>query len=158
MAKSRFQTAELIRTRDWSQTPLCPLDSWPATLRTLTDVILRSPAGMALIWGDDRLLLDNGGFARVCGSRHPHVLGTSVLDAYPESLDFNTEVFNACFAGEERVFRDMYFAVDRNGTPQEARFDLITVRQSANTAWCAACWRPCRNDRARTEHAATGPP
>lgn len=68
---SRSEAAELIRSRDWSTTALGPIDSWPAALRTLTDVVLRSPAGMALIWGDDRTLIYNDGYARVCGSKHP---------------------------------------------------------------------------------------
>ena len=121
---SRSEAAELIRTRDWSATALGPLDSWPATLRTLTDVVLRSPAGMALIWGDERILIYNDGYARVCGSKHPAVLGASVLDAWPEAREFNKEVFDACFAGEERVFRDARFVLDRHGVPEEIWFDL----------------------------------
>ena len=121
---SRSEAAELIRSRDWSTTTLGPLDSWPAALRTLTDVVLRSPAGMALIWGDDRTLIYNDGYARVCGSKHPQVLGTSVLDAWPDARDFNKEVFDACFAGEERVFRDARFVLDRHGVPEEIWFDL----------------------------------
>jgi hypothetical protein len=46
---SRSEAAKLIRTRDWGTTSLGPLDGWPAILRTLTDVVLRSPASMALI-------------------------------------------------------------------------------------------------------------
>jgi len=121
---SRSEAAELIKTKDWRGTSLGPLDSWPAVLRTLTDVVLRSPASMALIWGDDRILIYNDGYARVCGSRHPHMLGSSVLDAWPEARDFNKEVFDACFAGEERVFRDARFVLDRNGGPEEVWFDL----------------------------------
>ena len=121
---SRSEAAELIRTRDWSTTRLGPLDSWPAALRTLTDVVLRSPAGMALIWGDDRTLIYNDSYARVCGSKHPQVLGASVLDAWPDARDFNKEVLDACFAGEERVFRDARFVLDRHGVPEEIWFDL----------------------------------
>ena len=121
---SASEAAELIRTRDWSKTALGPLDSWPAALRMLADVVLRSPASMALIWGDDRILLYNDSYAGVCGSKHPHVFGASVLDAWPEAREFNKEVFDACFAGEERVFRDARFVLDRNGMPEEIWFDL----------------------------------
>ena len=121
---SHSEAAELIRTRDWSGTSLGPIDSWPPLLRTLVDVVLRSPAGMALVWGDDRILLYNDGYARVCGNRHPQVLGASVRDAWPEAWDFNREVFDACFAGEDRVFRDAHFILERDGSPQEVWFDL----------------------------------
>ncbi len=121
---SHSEAAELIRMRDWSGTALGPIDSWPPLLRTLVDVILRSPASMALIWGDDRILLYNDGYARVCGNRHPQVLGAPVRDAWPEAWDFNREVMDACFAGEDRVFRDAHFILDRDGAPQDVWFDL----------------------------------
>lgn len=79
---------------------------------------------MAPIWGEDRTLLYNDGYARVCGGKHPHVLGTSVLDAWPEARGFNEEVFAAYFAGEERVFRDARFVLGRHGVPEEIWFDL----------------------------------
>ncbi|QOY94326.1 response regulator [Massilia sp. UMI-21] len=121
---SPSEAAELIRTRDWSKTPLGPLDNWSAALRTLTDVVLRSPASMALVWGDDRILIYNDGYAQVCGDKHPHVLGSSVREAWPEAWNFNKEVFDACFAGEERVFRDACFVLHRHGAPEEVWFDL----------------------------------
>ncbi|MCC2975037.1 response regulator [Massilia sp. IC2-476] len=121
---SRSEAAELIRKRDWSSTSLGPIDNWPPLLRTLVDVILRSPASMALVWGDDRILLYNDGYARVCGARHPDVLGARVRDAWPEAWDFNQEVFDACFQGEDRVFRDAHFVLERNGAPQDVWFDL----------------------------------
>lgn len=121
---SRSEAAELIRTRDWSQTPLGPLDTWPVLLRTLTDVVLRSPVSMALAWGEDRILIYNDGYAQVCGNKHPRVFGRPLREAWPEAQDFNQGVFDACFAGEERVFRDACFLLDRHDEPQEAWFDL----------------------------------
>ncbi len=121
---SRSGAAELIRTRDWSTTSLGPVDGWSPLLRTLIDVVLRSPASMAVVWGPDRLLIYNDGYARVCGSKHPQVFGASVLEAWPEARDFNTDVLDACFAGQERVFRDARFVLDRNGAPEEIWFDL----------------------------------
>ena len=120
---SHSEAAELIRTRNWNSTPIGPSTAGQRRC-TLTDVVLRSPAGMALIWGDDRILLYNDNYARVCGSKHPHVFGAPVLDAWPEARDLNKEVFDACFAGEERVFHDARFVLDRNGVPEEIWFDL----------------------------------
>lgn len=79
---------------------------------------------MALIWGDERILLYNDSYARVCGSKHPDVPGGPLNDPWPEARDFNKEVFDACFAGQERVFRDARFILDRNGIPEEIWFDL----------------------------------
>jgi PAS domain S-box-containing protein len=121
---SHSEAAELIRSRDWSTTPLGPIHRWPSSLRTLTDVVLRSPASMALVWGDERTVLYNDGYAMVCGNKHPQVLGGSILDAWPEARDFNKRVFDTCFAGEELVFHDACFVLERGGAPQEVWFDL----------------------------------
>ncbi|MCD2519696.1 response regulator [Massilia sp. G4R7] len=118
------ETAALVRTRDWSRSPLGPLDSWPDSLRILTDAVLRAPASMVLVWGDDRTLIYNDAYARIAADRHPQAFGGSVRDAWPEAWDFNREVFDACFAGEERVFRDAHFVLARNGLPCDTWFDL----------------------------------
>ena len=118
------EAATLVRTMDWSRTPLGPLGAWPDSLRILTDAVLRAPVSMVLVWGEDRTLIYNDAYARIAADRHPQAFGGSVRDAWPEAWDFNREVFDACFAGEERVFRDAHFLIDRNGTPTETWFDL----------------------------------
>lgn len=52
------------------------------------------------------------------------MLGSALLDVWPEVRSFNEEVFDACFAGEDRVFRDARLVLERNGVPEEAWFDL----------------------------------
>jgi len=118
------ETAALVRTRDWSLTPLGPIDSWPPSLRILTDALLRAPASMVLVWGEQRTLIYNDAYARIVADRHPQAFGGSVRDAWPEAWDFNKAVFDACFAGEERVFRDAHFVIDRQGHPTDTWFDL----------------------------------
>lgn len=118
------ETAQLIRRRNWSATPLGPLHAWPSTLRILTETILRSPVGMALIWGEEHTLLYNDAYALIAGDKHPQVLGMSVLDAWPEARDFNQSVLDAAYAGEVSVFRDRHFILDRNGAPEDIWFDL----------------------------------
>ena len=86
--------------------------------------MLRSPASEALIWGDDRILLYNESYARVCGSKHPRVFGGPLLDAWLEAREFNGEVFDVCFASEQWLFRDTRFLLDRKGVPVEVWFDL----------------------------------
>ena len=121
----RCDTANLIRTRDWSTSSLGPLQQWPGTLRILVEVVLRAPVGMALVWGDDRTLIYNDAYAAIAGGRHPRVFGMPVRDAWPEAWeDFNKPVHDACFAGEVQTFQDKHFVLDRDGTPKDVWFDL----------------------------------
>ncbi len=118
------EAAALVRTRDWSATPLGPVDGWPDSLRILTEAVLRAPAAMVLVWGAERTLIYNDAYARIAADRHPQAFGGTVRDAWPEAWDFNQEVFDACFAGEERVFRDAHFVLAHHGLPRDTWFDL----------------------------------
>jgi hypothetical protein len=40
------ETAALIRARDWSATPLGPIEGWPSCLRTALELVLASPFPM----------------------------------------------------------------------------------------------------------------
>ena len=51
--------AVLIGARDWSATSLGPIESWPQHLKTAVSIILRAPVPMALLWGEDGVLLYN---------------------------------------------------------------------------------------------------
>ena len=42
---------ELIRSRDWSETPLGSLDSWPQSLRTAVSICIASNFPICISWG-----------------------------------------------------------------------------------------------------------
>ncbi|MFC5461754.1 response regulator [Massilia niabensis] len=117
-------TAALVRSHDWSNTSLGATGTWPQALRSMVDMVLRSPVAMVLAWGEDRVLIYNDAYAGIAGARHPAVFGRSVFDAWPETRDFNVSVYDACFAGREQVFHDQHLVLDRDGEPGGAWFDL----------------------------------
>lgn len=117
-------TAAMVRKHDWSATSLGPAAAWPQALRSVVDMVLRSPAAMVVAWGEDRILIYNDAYASIAGARHPAMFGLSVLDVWPEARDFNAEVYGACYAGQERVFRDQHFVLERDDRPKDAWFDL----------------------------------
>ena len=41
----------LVRSKDWSRTPLGPRERWPLSLRTLVDLVLGHPLPAILRWG-----------------------------------------------------------------------------------------------------------
>ncbi|WP_434391430.1 ATP-binding protein [Melittangium boletus] len=66
---------ELIRARDWSQTPLGPLVSWSDGLRLAVTLCLGSLAPLNILWGPELIQLYNDGCRRLYGHRHPVALG-----------------------------------------------------------------------------------
>ena len=50
---------ELVRAKDWSATPLGPMETWSPGLRLALDIVLSSGFPMALRWGPEFVLIYN---------------------------------------------------------------------------------------------------
>lgn len=116
--------AQLIAERDWSATPLGPIEAWPAALTHVLALALRSSVPMALLWGDQGLLLYNDAYAAFSGARHPEILGMPIGDAWPEARAFNAEVVATVLGGARLAFADQPFDLSRNGEPTRTWIDL----------------------------------
>ena len=60
--ESGGELGELIRSYDWGETPVGPVDTWPQSLRTTISIILRSGFPMFLWWGDDMIQFYNDAY------------------------------------------------------------------------------------------------
>ncbi len=129
------ETGDLIRARDWSTTPLGPLERWPVALRAHVQTMLSSPVAMAILWGPTGVLLYNDLYAAVCGPRHPAALGGSVLEIWPEARDFNAAVIAAGLAGEALSFHAQELELWRYGVAEQVWMDLeyLPLRDDAGT-------------------------
>jgi hypothetical protein len=77
------EMARLIRYYDWSTTPLGPLESWPQSLRSAVDIMLRLPLAAALHWGRAGIMLYNDAYALFAGWLHPWLLGRTLPESWP---------------------------------------------------------------------------
>ncbi len=118
------EIGRLIASHDWSGTALGPIESWPATLRTVVKLILASPIPQALMIGPEGVMLYNEGYAQIAGSRHPQILGQPVREAWPEATEFNDSVIRTVLGGTTLTFSDRPFVLYRNGGPEDVWFDL----------------------------------
>jgi len=116
--------APLIRARDWTTTPLGPLESWPQSLKTAVDLVLASPMAMIVLWGPELVQIYNDGYRIVMGGKHPSGLGQPTRECWPELWDFHASIYDAVFRGEARSFKDQKLTLERHGHPEEAWFDL----------------------------------
>jgi len=114
----------LIAAFDWAATPLGPIPDWPQSLRHTVALMLRSPAPMALLWGQQGILLYNEGYAAIAGRRHPEILGMPALAAWPEAADLNAQVLATCLAGGTLSFKDRHLTLSRNGAPEDVWLDV----------------------------------
>src|SRR5215510_5098874 len=93
------EMARLIRAFDWTATSLGPIESWPQSLMTATTTLLLSPVPMVMLWGPDGYMIYNDAYSRFAGGRHPSLLGSKVLEGWPEVADLNAHVMKVGLAG-----------------------------------------------------------
>ena len=115
---------KLIDDHDWGATSLGPIASWPAAMRTTVELVLRSPAPLATLWGREGVMIYNAGYAAIAASRHPAMLGTPVCEAWPEAAGFNANVLNVVLAGHTLSYREQLMTLERDGRAAQCWFDL----------------------------------
>jgi PAS domain S-box-containing protein len=69
------EMGELIRAKDWSQTPLGPVETWPQSLKTIVRIMLTSRQPIWIGWGPELIKLYNDPYKAIVGGKHPEALG-----------------------------------------------------------------------------------
>ncbi|KAK3363394.1 hypothetical protein B0T25DRAFT_39636 [Lasiosphaeria hispida] len=76
---------EVIRNVKWEATHIGPMASWPPRLEQTFNQILVDSRPIAVCWGPHYTTIYNEAFSKLCGSKHPALLGLTVEDAWPEA-------------------------------------------------------------------------
>lgn len=118
------ECGQLVRDADWSASPLGPIGSWPGVLRTTVANIVHSPIAKVLMWGSDHVMIYNDAYRSIAGPRHPQAFGGRVAQVWPEIWDWNRDILERGYRGEDIAFRDQTLIVTRAGAAEEVVFDL----------------------------------
>jgi diguanylate cyclase (GGDEF)-like protein/PAS domain S-box-containing protein len=114
----------LMRTLDWSATPLGPPESWPQSLISVLSICLSTRFPIAVFWGPQFILLYNDAWIPLQGGRHPAALGKPAQEALAESWDVLKSSFHRAFYdGEATSSERQYIASARHGYTEECYFD-----------------------------------
>jgi PAS domain S-box-containing protein len=113
-----------IRNFDWSRTALGAISRWPQYLKTTVDIILQSPVPMVTLWGRDGIMVYNDAYTVVAGGRHPELLGSKLLEGWPEVAAFNRHVMDVGLRGQTLCFRDEHLVLFRSGMPEDVWLNL----------------------------------
>jgi PAS domain-containing protein len=114
----RGQMGALIMARDWSASPLGPLESWPQSLKTAVDLMLGSRQPVYIAWGPELTSLYNDGYIPIVGTKHPDGLGKPFAELWSEIWDEYRPLVEATMAGEAQHFIDRPAALaGREGQP-----------------------------------------
>lgn len=113
--------AVLVRSFDWSSTPLGPLDAWPSELKTAVGLILGSGFPAAIIWGPGLTTIYNDAFRPILGDK-PEAMGRSFADIWSEVWNEIGPIAAKAFSGEATYIEDFPLVIDRFGYPEQAWF------------------------------------
>jgi PAS domain S-box-containing protein len=119
------ELASLIRSFDWSKTPLGPIAQWPVSLKMATALLLQSPIAIVMLWGPQGVMIYNDAYSRFGGGRHPGLLGHNVREAWPEVADFNDHVLKVVLHGGQTLsYKDRELWLNRDGVSKQLWTDL----------------------------------
>jgi PAS domain S-box-containing protein len=123
--KGGGEAASLIRSFDWTNTPVGPIEQWPATLKMATALLLQSPIAIVVLWGSEGVMIYNDAYSKFGGARHPGLLGRNVREAWPEVADFNDHVLKEVLHGGRKLsYKDRELWLNRDGVSKQLWTDL----------------------------------
>jgi PAS domain S-box-containing protein len=123
--QSEGELARLCRAKNWSETALGPVESWPAGLRAVAGLVVAAPAPMIVLWGPDLVQIYNDGYREVMGKKHPAGLGQPTRECWPEVWDFNAPLYEGVAQRRESfTFSNQPLTLERHGHPEEGFFTL----------------------------------
>ena len=112
-----------MRSLDWSQTRLGPVQAWPQSLRTSISICLNSAFAILVWWGPDLVLLYNDAYIPVIANKHPRALGSVGKDIFPEIWNIVGPMLEGVISRGEAVRADdLLLLLERDGYPEECYF------------------------------------
>jgi PAS domain S-box-containing protein len=119
------EMSALMRSLDWSKTPLGPISDWPQSLKTSLSICLASRFPIVMYWGPEYVVLYNDAYSAILGSKHPWALGQRCRDCWAEIWDtIGPMLDNVVRTGEATWSNHLLLQLERHGYPEECYFSF----------------------------------
>ncbi|WP_243371470.1 PAS domain-containing sensor histidine kinase [Microvirga solisilvae] len=123
--RSAGEKAPLVtEAYSWGRMPIGAPEAWPQYLRTLVTVMFGSRQPMFILWGADRIMFYNEGYAPILEQRHPTALGKPFAQVWPEHVQEAEAIIGKACAGEAAHFDDLTFVLRRTGYSGEVPYSF----------------------------------
>src|SRR2546429_5183432 len=130
------EMGRVVRSMDWSKTPLGSIESWPQSLRTTVSLCLASNFPISLAWGPHHVQIYNDGYWPICGGKHPHSVGQDFSVCWASAWPVIGKAFTRALAGETSFLENQRMFLDRNGCLEETffTFSFSPIRDETGVA------------------------
>ena len=113
----------LMRSKDWAETPLGPVETWPQSLKTSVSTCLNSRFAILIWWGPDLVKLYNDAYSVILANKHPSALGRPGREVWREIWDIIGPMLNGVMTrGEATWSDDLLLLLERHGYAEECYF------------------------------------
>ncbi len=116
------EVGALMRTHDWSASPLGAPAQWPQSLRSVVGLILNSKFPMFVAWGPELGFLYNDPYAEILGGKHPSALGRRFQDIWQEIWSDIHPIIVQALDGQSSYHSNLPLTINRKGFDEQAWF------------------------------------
>ena len=114
------EVSALIRSFDWSATPLGSPAAWPHSLQSIVRMLLTTRYQMWMAWGPELTFLCNDAYRPTLGVKFPWAIGQSARDVWSEIWpDIGPLIDHVLRTGEATYSEGMLLLLERSGFPEE---------------------------------------
>jgi PAS domain S-box-containing protein len=117
------EMGNLIRSTNWSKTPIGSPETWPQSLRTAVSIMMDTHFPMYIAWGTEFIQFYNDGYRPILGAtKHPQAMGISSKETFAEIWNIIGPMFEGVLRGKAVGFTDFMLPLDRYGFTEECYF------------------------------------
>ena len=128
------EVGALMRSMDWSKTPVGRVEDWPQSLKTAVGICLSSRFDLLIWWGPELVMLYNDAYRRTLASKHPAALGRAGREIWHEIWDIIGPMLEKVMTtGEATWSDDLLLLLERHGYPEETyhTFSYTPIRDES---------------------------
>ncbi len=115
----------LIRSFDWSETPIGPVEHWSPSLRMMVSFLLANRFPLLLWWGPRYISIYNDAYRPILGTKHPSALGRPVSEVWSEIWSVLKPLIDTPFEGGPATWmEDIELHINRHGFLEESHFTI----------------------------------
>ncbi len=113
----------LLRSHDWSSSPLGKPNDWPRSLSIAFRIMLTSRQPIWIGWGKDLIFFYNDAYKSIIGGKHPWALGRPTREVWREIWNDIGPMLATAMGGDRRHLRRR--AAPDHGAQRLSRGDLL---------------------------------
>ena len=115
----------LMRSIDWSATPIGTVEAWSPALRTMVRMLLVNRFQLFVWWGPRYVQIYNDAAWPILGAKHPRSMGQPASECWSEIWHVIGPLIDAPFRGGPATWmEDIFLEINRYGAPEETHFTI----------------------------------